>query len=68
MDGSLMINAGTFAKIAPYPAHPLVLTGFGLFLVFGLFKAVLKSPKLPKVSELVAGTLLLRLLRHSMGG
>jgi hypothetical protein len=30
-----------FSKVAPYLVNPLVLIGFGLFLFFGLYRALL---------------------------
>lgn len=40
-----------FSKIAPFLSHPLVLTGFALFLLFGLLRAVLSSDKISPLGE-----------------
>jgi tetratricopeptide (TPR) repeat protein len=53
-----------FAPVAPYLTHPLVLAGFGLFLFFGLLRALLKSPVMPQVSRTAGGQALLSLLRY----
>ena len=48
---------GAFSEIAPYLTHPLVLVGFGLFVVLGFFRVVLQAqggiiPELTKVGGL----------------
>jgi tetratricopeptide (TPR) repeat protein len=54
----------SFAQIAPYLTHPLVLAGFVLLLFFGLLRAFLTSEKLPTVSQSAGGKALLLLLRY----
>ncbi len=53
-----------FAEIAPYLTNPLVLAGFGLFLLFGLLRALLKSNKMPVVSQRTGGQALLRAIHY----
>lgn len=40
-----------FSKIAPFLTHPLVLIGFILFLLFSLFKTLVKARIIPEVSK-----------------
>jgi hypothetical protein len=42
---------GNFENIAPYLKHPLVLTGVGMMLVFGLYNSLLKSGLLSNVKS-----------------
>jgi hypothetical protein len=55
-----------FAKIAPYLTNPYVLVGFGLFLLFGLFWALIKSRLLPAVSQRQSAVIILRILKYGM--
>ncbi len=50
-----------FADVATALQHPLVLVGFALFLVAGLFHTALKSDRLPVLDRATAGRLVLRL-------
>lgn len=40
-----------FSKIAPFLSHPLVLVGFVLFMLFGLFNALVKAKLIPTVTK-----------------
>jgi hypothetical protein len=40
-----------FSKIAPHLANPLILVGFALFVLFGLYRALLRSGVLVPVSR-----------------
>lgn len=40
-----------FSKIAPFLTHPLVLVGFVLFMLFGLFNALVKAKLIPTVTK-----------------
>ena len=53
----------SFSKTAPYLTNPLVLVGLGLFLVFGVHQALIKSGILPPVSQR-ASDRIVRLLIH----
>ena len=53
-----------FAQIAPYLRHPLVLAGFVLFLLFGVYKTLIGSGLIPTVSKRDGAGLLRRLLDH----
>ena len=48
-----------FDKIAPYLADPLVLSGFALFVMAGLFRAFLKSDRLSATLPADSGRILL---------
>ena len=48
-----------FSGIAPYLQHPLVLVGFVLLIVVGLFRAFLRSDKVATASQGASGRLLL---------
>lgn len=52
-----------FNKAAPYLSNPLVLTGFAVFLLFGLYRTLVKSKLLRPVSP-TASNRILRLLLH----
>jgi hypothetical protein len=51
-------------EIAPYLSNPLVLAGFGLFLFFGLLRALLKSKVMPTVTQRTGGRALLRAINY----
>jgi len=51
----------SFADVAAALQHPLALVGYALFLTAGLFRAALKSDKIPVVDRRTAGRLVLRL-------
>jgi len=53
-----------FSAIAPYLQHPLVLVGFVLLIVVGLFRAFLRSEKVATASQGASGRLLLALARY----
>jgi hypothetical protein len=53
-----------FAGIAPYLTNPLVLAGFGLFLFFGLLRALLRSKVMPTVTQRTGGRALLRAINY----
>lgn len=53
----------SFAAIAPFLKNPLVLVGFGLLLVFGVHRVLLKSGLLSKASSRESGSIM-RLLVH----
>lgn len=53
-----------FSKIAPYLSHPLVLVGFALFALFGLFRALLRARIVPQVSQRTGGLVVRALLRY----
>ncbi len=55
-----MPDLAGFAKIAPYLTNPLVLAGFALLLLFGLLRALLKSPKVAILTQKTSGQALLR--------
>ncbi len=50
-----MDNPSAFAKVAPFLEHPLVLVGFGLFLLFGLFRVLIKTGIIPPLPPDVGG-------------
>lgn len=53
-----------FAKVAPFLQHPLVLAGFALLVVFGLFRAFLKSDRLRPASGEATGRILASVARY----
>ncbi len=53
-----------FGQVAPYLTHPLVLAGFGLMLVFGIHKEIVKSGLLPQVSKKDGSEILKLILRY----
>jgi hypothetical protein len=54
----------SFAEIAQYLTHPLILTGFTLMLFFGLLNKLLKSGILGKVSQQASGKIVTIFLRY----
>jgi Flp pilus assembly protein TadD len=60
MDASLQ----AFKDIAPYLSHPLVLIGFGLFLVFGIQRTLLKAGIIPPLTTRTGGKVVQTLLRY----
>jgi len=60
-----MAQLRDFSKIAPYLENPLVLIGFTLFLVLGIYRRVLKSGILPAVSKTASRQIVLRLIRYA---
>ncbi|WP_150049188.1 PDZ domain-containing protein [Methylomonas rhizoryzae] len=53
-----------FAKIAPFLTHPLVLAGFALFLLFSLFKVLIKAKIIPEVSKEAGAGIVHVILSH----
>ncbi|MCI0558075.1 MAG: hypothetical protein MN733_06240 [Nitrososphaera sp.] len=53
-----------FSKIAPFLTHPLVLVGFALFLLFGLFKILIKARIIPEVSKDAGAGIVHAILNH----
>jgi len=52
-----------FGSVAEYLQHPLVLIGFGLFLLFGFFRAILNSGLLKQATRATSGELLGQIIR-----
>lgn len=52
------------SQIAPYLEHPLVLVGFVLFAIFGLYRVLVNSGVIRPLSSDVSGTVVHRLLDH----
>jgi hypothetical protein len=52
-----------FSQIAPYLTHPLVLIGFGLMLVFGVHRVLLRSHLLQPLSAR-SSSMVVRLVLH----
>lgn len=46
-----MPDIASFSKVAPYLVNPLVLIGFGLFLVFGIHWALIRAGLLTPLSQ-----------------
>lgn len=59
-----MDSLPVFEKIAPYLTHPLVLVGLSTFLIFGLYRLLLKSGVIRPLSADVGSTVVHRLLDH----
>ena len=59
-----LTSIGDFAKVAPYLTNPLVLIGFGLMLLFGIYWALIQSGIFPPVSKAESGKLMRLLLNH----
>jgi hypothetical protein len=53
-----------FSKVAPYLVNPLVLVGFCVFLLFGIYQALLKAGFLAKLSQRQSSAVLRLLLNH----
>jgi tetratricopeptide (TPR) repeat protein len=53
-----------FDKIAPYLKDPLVLTGFGLLLIFALHRSLIKSGAILRMGGRASGVAVQTLLRH----
>lgn len=53
-----------FTKIAPFLTHPLVLAGFALFLLFGLFRVLIKATIIPEVSKDAGAGIVHVILNH----
>lgn len=47
-------DGGSFAKVAPYLTHPLVLVGFALFLLSSFYQALIFSGVIPKLDAAMA--------------
>jgi hypothetical protein len=53
-----------FSKVAPYLVNPLVLIGFGLFLFFGLYRALLKAGLLTPLSPRQSSGVIRMIVRY----
>ena len=53
-----------FSEFASYLTDPLVLVGFGLVLLYGIHRTLIKSGILPPVSERTGGKIVQLLLRY----
>jgi hypothetical protein len=58
-------NIAQFSKIAPYLVNPFVLIGLCLFLVYGLYEALLKAKVLKPVKPEDSSGIIRILLRYS---
>lgn len=58
------MDASAFARLAPALQNPLTLIGFCLFLVFGVFRALIRSKILPTVDSVTGASILSRLLHY----
>ena len=54
----------SFAKVAPFLKHPLVLVGFVLLLFFAIHRALIKSGIIPPLSKQAGGKVVQMLLRY----
>ena len=54
----------SFGDIAPYLQHPLVLVGFGVFVVFGFYRVRVGAQILPQVSRAASGRIVAMLVRY----
>jgi hypothetical protein len=59
-----MAGFESFAGIAPYLAHPLVLVGFGVLLVFAVHRSLIKSGIIPPLEPRTGGRVVQTLLRY----
>ncbi|MGD0512671.1 MAG: hypothetical protein ABSA29_05175 [Terriglobales bacterium] len=53
-----------FSKVAPYLTNPLVLVGFVLWLVFEIYKVLIKSGILTPVSKATSGKIVRLILNQ----
>lgn len=58
------MNITHFIKISNYLTHPLVLVGFTLFLLFGLFQFVIKAGLIPKLTQTQGANALSNIIRY----
>ena len=62
--GESMESLYQFQAIAQYLTHPLVLVGFVLLLLFGVYRTLIHSGLIPPVTKRTGGALLGRILRY----
>jgi hypothetical protein len=53
-----------FARIAPYLSDPLVLVGFALMLLYGLFYALISSGLIPPLAPEAGGRIVQSILDY----
>ena len=54
----------SFAQLAPYLTHPLVLAGLAIWLVLGIHRALLRAKIVPTLSQHAGGRVVQTLLRY----
>jgi hypothetical protein len=59
-----MEDLAWFKDVAPYLTQPLVLVGFVLLIVFGVYGALLKASIIPPLTPRAGGTMVQSLVRY----